>query len=95
MVHLSPATLGDLADDDYSLTFYCEEALCRRTLDLDLAKAIELWGRDLIYIGCKWPIRCRTCNSRNIGIRIAPGLYKEQLRRAAERKKMPPPPGEG
>jgi hypothetical protein len=92
MVHLSPSTLGHLQDDDYRLAFYCEEVLCRRTLDLDLAKAIELWGRDLEYAGHRWKARCAVCGSKNIGVRLTPGPYKEQLRRAAETQKARPIP---
>lgn len=75
MTHLSPTTLGDLKDDGYRLSFYCDA--CYRTLDIDLDKAIELWGRGLEYAGHRWPIKCASCGSRQVGVRLSPGLYRD------------------
>ncbi|HEV7436609.1 MAG TPA: hypothetical protein VGO22_17345 [Pseudorhizobium sp.] len=46
------STLGDLADNGMGLAWACDD--CYRSLDLTLARAIELWGRDQLYV----PLEC-------------------------------------
>jgi DNA-directed RNA polymerase subunit RPC12/RpoP len=62
------STLGDLADHGMGLAWHCED--CGRELDLTLAKAIELWGRDQTYVRWDPPVKCAGCGSRNISGRV-------------------------
>lgn len=67
-------TLGDLLDGGYDLTWYCGNDKCGRTLDLTLARAIELFGRDRQFISDPIPAKCSVCGSRKISKSLrAPG----------------------
>ena len=58
------ATLGDLADAGMGLIWYCDG--CGRPLALTLARAIEMWGRDQVYVKWTPPIKCASCGSKAI-----------------------------
>ena len=67
-VTISISTLGDVADAGMGIAWACDD--CHRGLDLTLARAIELWGRDQVYVRWRAPIRCAGCGSKNVSMRI-------------------------
>lgn len=68
--------LGDLKDEGYAITWYCDGKCGGRSLSLTLDKAIELWGRDRCHIAQTWTgIKCSACGSRKIGISVRAPTY--------------------
>jgi hypothetical protein len=67
-VPITISTLGDLLDSHMGLSWACDD--CHRSLDLTLARAIELWGRDQVYVRWRAPVRCAGCGSRNVSMRV-------------------------
>jgi hypothetical protein len=63
-------TVGKLDDLDMRAFMYCRS--CKRSGDIDPPKLIERVGRDLVFIGRRWPVKCAGCGSRDIETRILP-----------------------
>ncbi|MCB8835914.1 hypothetical protein [Aurantimonas sp. VKM B-3413] len=64
-------TLGRLAARNHGLVFYCDDADCRRRLDLTIERAIEIYGPDQNII--RWRpagIRCAACGCREVECRV-------------------------
>ncbi|ORE91022.1 hypothetical protein [Aurantimonas sp. 22II-16-19i] len=71
--HTAIETLGDLRDHAMSLSWYCADERCARLLGLTLARAIELFGADQVYIG--WQptgIKCAECGCRETTMIVQP-----------------------
>ncbi len=67
-------TLGDLIDAGMHLSVYCGAALgpdwCGRALDVDTAELARLFGRDAVYVGRVFPLKCARCGSRKLEYRV-------------------------
>ncbi|MEF2550017.1 hypothetical protein VQ042_01395 [Aurantimonas sp. A2-1-M11] len=61
-------TLGKLADAEMGLVWYCDD--CNRRMELTLVRAIEIWGRDQVFIRWRPPIKCGGCGSRSVNCRV-------------------------
>ena len=60
--------LGKLSDNEMGIAWACSD--CHRTLGLDLAEAIRSWGRDQVFVKWSAPIKCGSCGSRDISMRV-------------------------
>ncbi|MEC5292644.1 MULTISPECIES: hypothetical protein [unclassified Aurantimonas] len=71
-------TLGDLIDAGMHLSVYCGEALgshpCGRKLDVDTAELARLFGRDAVYVGRRFPLKCARCCSRKLEYRVGANM---------------------
>ena len=65
---LSLDTIGKLIDHDYEAFLWCRT--CKSVGDIDLARVAEEVGRDWMFVGRRWPVRCR-CGSDEVETRIA------------------------
>lgn len=67
-------TLGDLIDSGMRLSVYCGQALgshpCGRKLDVDTVEIARLFGRDAVYVGREFPLKCARCGSRKLEYRV-------------------------
>lgn len=65
-------TLGDIKRWGGDLSLYCDAPRCRRQLDVTLDKLIDTFGVDTEVIGKRWPVRCRVCGGKKIGMIYSP-----------------------
>ena len=74
MSEIVTKTSGDLIDARMDLSVYCGRALgakpCGRKLDVDARKLADLFGRDAGYVRCRFPLKCKRCNSTKIEYRV-------------------------
>lgn len=72
-------TLGDLRDNGYTLTLHCTAIRCLRPLDVDLARMIELFGADTVYVAKRWPVKCAKCGCRQISMTLGQNAPKIRI----------------
>lgn len=71
-------TLGDLIDAGMHMSVYCGAALgpdwCGRELGIDTAGLASLFGRDAVYVGRTFPLKCARCGSRKLEYRVGANM---------------------
>lgn len=75
MTDRDPGSIGALVDDGYGMYVYCDARGCDHSVELDLVKLGEKYGRDTNLKRSILPkMRCTKCGAKKISIRlIAPG----------------------
>lgn len=74
---ISNGTLGDLIDQGFRATAFCNNRACRHSSPVDLLACSLRLGRDHPAIGLPNPIAarlvCEKCGGKDIGIILSPG----------------------
>jgi hypothetical protein len=63
-------TIGKLYDRCMQAFMYCRSR--HRGADIDLPRLIGHVGREWVFIGRRWPVKCANCGSGDIETRILP-----------------------
>ncbi|MFC6489662.1 hypothetical protein [Nitratireductor sp. GCM10026969] len=70
---LTIRTIGDVIDDDCTLTAYCYRFGCNHRAELDLTALAARLGRDQGWMHDLVPkLCCSMCGSKDIGLRLTP-----------------------